>query len=205
MLGAGTSRCLAVIGIIYGALVAFAQDDVKKLVAYSSVSHLGFCVLGIFALTVDGIEGSIFAMLSHGLTTGGLFLGDRRALRAPPHPPARRVRRPVEADAGVRGPLPDHRDLGSAGLPGLSGFVGEFLTLFGTFTRDTRPALPDPAATALLGALAATGVILGAVYLLYMFQKVMFGPLDQRRQRQPAGPHGTRDRGVHPARRRASS
>jgi NADH-quinone oxidoreductase subunit M len=172
---------LAVIGIIYGAVVAFAQDDVKKLVAYSSVSHLGFCVLGLFSLTVSGIEGSIFAMLSHGLTTGGLFLGIGMLYE-------RRHTRRLAEYGGLWKQMPLFSGLyliivmGSAGLPGLSGFVGEFLSLFGTFNAaETFPKsyphyLPSPR---LLGALATTGVILGAIYLLFMFQKVFFGPLDK--------------------------
>ncbi|MEZ4367629.1 MAG: NADH-quinone oxidoreductase subunit M [Kofleriaceae bacterium] len=172
---------LAVIGIIYGAVVAFAQDDVKKLVAYSSVSHLGFCALGIFALNSQGIGGSLYAMLSHGLTTGGLFLGIGVLYE-------RRHTRRLAEYGGIWKQMPVFAGLylivvmGSAGLPLLSGFVGEFLTIFGTFIAgDTFPAgwpsyLPMPR---LLAALAATGVILGAIYLLYMFQKVFFGPLDK--------------------------
>ncbi len=170
---------LSVVGIIYGALVAFAQEDVKKLVAYSSVSHLAFCSLGMFALTYQGIEGSIFAMLSHGLTTSGLFLAIGVIYE-------RRHTRRMSEFGGLFKQMPVFGAvflivlLGSAGLPGLSGFVGEFLTIFGTFIAyDTFPAgwsgyLPHPK---VLAAFATLGVILGAVYLLYMFQKVMFGPL----------------------------
>jgi len=174
---------LAVIGIIYGALVAFAQDDVKKLIAYSSVSHLGFCMLGILALNPLGISGSIYAMLSHGLTTGGLFLGIGVLYE-------RRHTRRLAEYGGIWKQMPVFAGLylivvmGSAGLPALSGFVGEFMTIFGTFNAgDTFPAghpafLPWPR---LFGALAATGVILGAIYLLFMFQKVFFGKLDKER------------------------
>ena len=170
---------LAVIGIIYGAFVAFAQDDVKKLVAYSSVSHLGFCALGVFALTSYGISGSIFAMLSHGLTTGGLFLGIGVLYE-------RRHTRRLAEYGGIWKQMPVFAGLflvivmGSAGLPALSGFVGEFLTILGTFIAgDTLPqgySFPMPR---LMGALAATGVVLGAIYLLWMFQKVFFGKLDK--------------------------
>ncbi|HSR97959.1 MAG TPA: NADH-quinone oxidoreductase subunit M [Kofleriaceae bacterium] len=170
---------LAVIGIIYGAFVAFAQDDVKKLVAYSSVSHLGFCALGVFALTSYGISGSIYAMLSHGLTTGGLFLGIGVLYE-------RRHTRRLAEYGGIWKQMPTFAGLfliivmGSAGLPALSGFVGEFLTILGTFIAgDTLPpgySFPMPR---LMGALAATGVVLGAVYLLWMFQKVFFGKLDK--------------------------
>jgi NADH-quinone oxidoreductase subunit M len=177
---------LSVIGIIYGAFVAFAQDDVKKLVAYSSVSHLGFCSLGILALNEYGIEGSIYAMLSHGLTTGGLFLGIGVLYE-------RRHTRRLAEYGGVWKVMPVFAGLflvitmGSAGLPALSGFVGEFLTLLGTFVAGPGPKetagqvatlIPYPM---VLAALATTGVIFGAIYLLYMFQKVFFGKLDRAR------------------------
>jgi NADH-quinone oxidoreductase subunit M len=174
---------LAVIGIIYGAFVAFAQDDVKKLVAYSSVSHLGFCMLGILTLTTMGVSGSIYAMLSHGLTTSGLFLGIGVLYE-------RRHTRRLAEYGGIWKQMPVFAGLfliitmGSAGLPALSGFVGEFLTIFGTFSAgDTFPAsvphfLPAPR---LLAALAATGVVFGAIYLLFMFHKVFFGKLDKAR------------------------
>ncbi len=170
---------LAVIGIIYGAFVAFAQDDIKKLVAYSSVSHLGFCAVGVFALTAYGISGSIYAMLSHGLTTGGLFLGIGVLYE-------RRHTRRLAEYGGLWKQMPVFAGLflvvvmGSAGLPALSGFVGEFLTILGTFIAgDSFPAGYSLPAPRLLGALAATGVVLGAIYLLWMFQKVFFGKLDK--------------------------
>jgi NADH-quinone oxidoreductase subunit M len=177
---------LSVAGIIYGAMVAFAQEDIKKLVAYSSVSHLGFCSLGLFTLTVQGVEGSIFAMLSHGLTTSGLFLAIGVLYE-------RRHTRRLAEFGGLWKQMPIFAalflivTLGSAGVPGLSGFVGEFLTIFGTFiAADTFPAgwenfLPAPK---LLAMGAASGVILGAVYLLYMFQKTMFGPLNNERNKK---------------------
>jgi NADH-quinone oxidoreductase subunit M len=170
---------LSIIGIIYGALVAFAQDDVKKLVAYSSVSHLGFCMIGILSITAMGTSGAIYAMLSHGLTTGGLFLGIGVLYE-------RRHTRRLSEYGGIWKQMPVFSGLflivvmGSAGLPALSGFIGEFLTMFGTFISDQSASehyrLPHPK---LLGALCATGVILGAIYLLWMFQKVFFGPLDK--------------------------
>jgi NADH-quinone oxidoreductase subunit M len=172
---------LAVIGIIYGAFTAFAQDDVKKLVAYSSVSHLGFCMLGVVAMNTMGIEGSLYAMLSHGLTTGGLFLGIGVLYE-------RRHTRRLAEYGGIWKQMPIFAGLfliitmGSAGLPALSGFIGEFLTLMGTFLAgDTFPA-QHPAFLPIvrgLAALATTGVILGAIYLLYMFHKVFFGKLDK--------------------------
>ena len=179
---------LAVAGIIYGAFVAFAQDDVKKLVAYSSVSHLGFCMLGVFAMTLQGIEGSIYAMISHGLTTSGLFLAIGIIYE-------RRHTRRLSEFGGLWAKMPIFGAmflicvLGSVGLPGLSGFVGEFLTIIGTFIAGpgfdggtTFPNgwpnyIPSPK---ILAALATTGVIFGAVYLLYMFQKVMFGPITNK-------------------------
>jgi NADH-quinone oxidoreductase subunit M len=170
---------VSVIGIIYGAFVSFAQDDFKKLIAYSSVSHLGFCMIGVVSLTAMGTSGSIYAMLSHGLTTGGLFLGIGVLYE-------RRHTRRLAEYGGIWKQMPVFAGLflvvtmGSAGLPALSGFIGEFLTIFGTFNaQDTLPAgysIPHPR---LLGALACTGVIVGAVYLLYMFQKVFFGKLDK--------------------------
>jgi NADH-quinone oxidoreductase subunit M len=168
---------LAVIGIIYGALVAYAQDDVKKLVAYSSVSHLGFCALGIFALNVQGITGSIYAMLSHGLTTGGLFLGIGVLYE-------RRHTRRMSEYGGIWSQMPVFAGLylvivmGSAGLPGLSGFIGEFLTIFGTILSGETSGWGWGLAVT-FGTLAATGVIFGAIYLLYMFHRVFFGKLDK--------------------------
>jgi NADH-quinone oxidoreductase subunit M len=174
-----TISVLAVIGIVYGALVAFAQDDVKKLVAYSSVSHLGFCVLGLFALTTYGVSGSIYAMLSHGLTTGGLFLGIGVLYE-------RRHTRRLAEYGGVWKQMPVFAGLfliivmGSAGLPALSGFVGEFLSLLGTWMAgDGSPSITLVPAPKILAAVATTGVILGAIYLLWMFHKVFFGKLDK--------------------------
>ncbi len=176
---------LAVAGIVYGAFVAFAQSDVKKIVAYSSVSHLGFCMIGLFALNQQGINGSIFAMISHGLTTSGLFLAIGVIYE-------RRHTREMSEFGGLWKQMPVFSGLflicmlGSVGLPGLSGFVGEFLTIFGMFISDQSfPAgwdnfLPNPM---LIAAIATTGVIFGAVYLLYMFQKMMFGPLDNEKNK----------------------
>jgi NADH-quinone oxidoreductase subunit M len=156
---------LAVIGIIYGALVAMVQPDLKKLVAYSSVSHLGFVVLGIAAMNTQGVEGAVYQMLNHGVSTGGLFLivgmlSDRRHTRA------------IAEFGGLKAVTPRLVavfliiTLSSIGLPGLNGFVGEFLILLGAFAWDPRFAV-----------LAATGVILSAVYMLWMFQRVNYGPV----------------------------
>src|SRR5437660_6395098 len=154
---------LAVVGIIYGALVAMVQPDMKKLVAYSSVSHLGFIVLGIFSFTVQGLEGAIYQMLNHGISTGALFLlvgvvYDRRHTRL------------IGEFGGLANRMPVYAafflivTLSSIGLPGLNGFVGEFLVLLGTFGVNRIRAV-----------VAATGVILSAVYMLWMYQRVMWG------------------------------
>jgi NADH-quinone oxidoreductase subunit M len=180
---------LAVAGIIFGALMAWVQDDVKKLVAYSSVSHLGFVVLGILVLSQKGIQGGIFQMLAHGISTGGLFLAvgilyDRRHTRL------------LGDFGGLWKQMPVFGAcflvlvLASAGLPGLCGFVGEFLVLTGTFTagkdwRNSGFAAPMFGHPALLAGLAAVAVILAAVYLLTMYQRVMFGPLDKPENRDP--------------------
>jgi NADH-quinone oxidoreductase subunit M len=158
---------LAVIGIIYGALVAMVQPDLKKLVAYSSVSHLGFVILGLFAVTVTGVTGGIYQMLSHGLSTGVLFLIVGMLYE-------RRHTRLIDQFGGLSAQLPVLAlffmiaTLSSIGLPGLNGFVGEFLVLVGTY-GSRHPSMVF---------FAATGVILSAVYMLWMFRRVMFGPLD---------------------------
>ncbi|MGB8298678.1 MAG: NADH-quinone oxidoreductase subunit M, partial [Polyangia bacterium] len=180
---------LAVVGIIFGALMAWVQDDVKKLVAYSSVSHLGFVVLGILVLSDKGIQGGIFQMLAHGISTGGLFLAvgilyDRRHTRDLADFGGLWKKMPVFGACFLL------MVLASAGLPGLCGFVGEFLVLAGTFTagKDWQAsglATPMFSHPALLAGLAATAVILAAVYLLTMYQRVMFGPLDKPENRDP--------------------
>ena len=160
---------LAVIGIVYGALVAMVQKDVKKLVAYSSVSHLGFVVLGIFALNTVAVQGAIIQMINHGLSTGALFLivgmiYDRRHTRM------------IKDFGGIAKKIPVFTVMfmiatfASIGLPGLNGFVGEFLILNGSFFSELY-------SNKVFAILAASGVILAAVYMLWMFQRVMFGPL----------------------------
>jgi NADH-quinone oxidoreductase subunit M len=173
---------LAVIGIIFGALMAYVQDDAKKLVAYSSVSHLGFVVLGIVTLTEAGVQGAIYQMLAHGISTGGLFLGvgwlyDRRHSRKLADFGGLWAKTPVFAACFLV------IVLASVGLPGLCGFIGEFLVLLGSFTADktwdltgTIDYLPGSKALAIL---SASAVILAAMYLLTMFQKLMSGPLDK--------------------------
>lgn len=162
---------LAVVGIIYGALVAMVQPDIKKLVAYSSVSHLGFVMLGIFALNTEAIQGGILQMINHGVSTGALFLivgmiYDRRHTRL------------IADFGGLARQIPIFTaffmivTLSSIGLPGLNGFVGEFLILMGTFLTHRVFAV-----------IAASGVILAAVYMLWMFQRVMFGKLENPENR----------------------
>ena len=159
---------LAIIGIIYGALVSMVQPDLKKLVAYSSVSHLGFVVLGIFAFNHQGLQGGIIQMVNHGLSTGALFLIVGMLYE-------RRHTRMIEDFGGIAKQLPMLSaffmviTLSSIGLPGLNGFVGEFLILLGSFRLNPVYAV-----------LAATGVILSAVYMLNMYQRVFFGQLTRK-------------------------
>ena len=160
---------LAIIGIIYGAAVSYAQKDMKKLVAYSSVSHLGFVVLGTFALTAQSVSGSVLQMVNHGLSTGALFLIVGMLYE-------RRHTREMSAFGGVwkvvpvMGALMLVVTLSSMGLPGLNGFVGEFTILLGSFGSQ---ALGSP----WFAGVATLGVILAAVYLLVMFEKVFLGPV----------------------------
>jgi NADH-quinone oxidoreductase subunit M len=160
---------LAVIGIIYGALVAMVQPDMKKLVAYSSVSHLGFVVLGLAAMNMNGVQGSVYQMLNHGVSTGGLFmivgmLSDRRHTRM------------ISEFGGLKAVMPRLVTafllitLSSIALPGMNGFIGEFLILMGAFRWDH-----------VLAAFATSGVILSAVYMLWMFQRVNYGPLTNQK------------------------
>jgi NADH-quinone oxidoreductase subunit M len=163
---------LAVVGIIYGALVAMVQPDMKKLVAYSSVSHLGFVVLGLCALNVNGVQGAVYQMLNHGVSTGGLFmlvgmLSDRRHTRL------------ISEFGGLKGVTPKLVaaflvvTLSSIALPGLNGFIGEFLILLGAFRWHPWYA-----------AFAASGVILSAVYMLWMFQRVNYGDVTNDKNRR---------------------
>ena len=160
---------LAVIGIIYGALVARVQPDAKKLVAYSSVSHLGFVVLGLFAFTPLAMQGALIQMVNHGISTGALFLIVGMLYE-------RRHTRLMEDYGGIAKVVPlltffmVFSVLASAGLPGLNGFVGEFMILLGSFESDVLAA-------PFLIALATLGVILAAVYLLWMLYRMFFGPI----------------------------
>ncbi len=161
---------LATIGIIYGAAVSYSQHDVKKLVAYSSVSHLGFVMLGLFALNAQGIEGGILQMINHGLSTGALFLIVGMIYE-------RRHTREMDAFGGLWKVMPVYAvltlivTLASMGLPGLNGFVGEFTILLGAFGSS--------AISPWFAGISAIGVILAAIYMLYMFQKMFLGPLDK--------------------------
>jgi NADH-quinone oxidoreductase subunit M len=162
---------LAVIGILYGSLVAMVQPDLKKLVAYSSVAHLGFVVLGIFAFNMSGVEGAIYQMCNHGVSTGALFmlvgmLYDRRHTRL------------IKEFGGLGTSIPVYSTffmivvLSSLGLPMLNGFVGEFLIILGAFRSRV-----------LFGSLAAIGVVLAAVYLLWMYQRVFLGEVTNEKNR----------------------
>jgi NADH-quinone oxidoreductase subunit M len=162
---------LALIGILYGSLVAMVQSDVKRLVAYSSVAHLGFVMLGMFAFNAEGLEGSILQMVNHGLSTGALFLGVGMLYE-------RRHTREISEFGGVAKPMPVYAALfgiivmSSVGLPALNGFVGEFLILVGAFAADPRFAVP-----------ATFGVVLAAAYMLWMFRRIFFGPVENPENR----------------------
>jgi len=168
----GIIALLAVVGIIYGALMALVQADIKKLVAYSSVSHLGFVMLGIFAFNSQGLDGAVLQMVNHGLSTGALFLLVGMLYE-------RRHTRMIADFGGITKVMPMFAAfflvvaLSSIGLPGLNGFVGEFLALLGAFR-----VLP------VFAVIAALGVILAAVYMLWMYQRVMFGELTHADNRQ---------------------
>lgn len=162
---------LAIIGIIYGALMCIMQTDLKRLIAYSSVSHLGYVMLGIFAFNMQGLEGGIYQMLNHGISTGGLFLIVGMIYE-------RRHTRMIADFGGLSKVMPKLAvfflivTLSSIALPGTNGFVGEFLILLGVFRSNIVYAI-----------FAATGVILGAVYMLWMFQRVMFGAITKEENR----------------------
>jgi NADH-quinone oxidoreductase subunit M len=158
---------LSVVAIIYTSLVALAQEDIKKLIAYSSVAHMGFVTMGIFSFTVQGVDGAIFQMLSHGLVSAALFLCvgvvyDRMHTRR------------IDAYGGLVNRMPLYAavfmvfTLANVGLPGTSGFIGEFLALVGAFKASTWVAF-----------LATFGVILSAAYALYLYRRMMFGPIEK--------------------------
>jgi NADH-quinone oxidoreductase subunit M len=156
---------LGVVAIIYTSLVAFAQEDMKKLIAYSSVAHMGFVTIGIFSATPQGVQGAVFQMVSHGIVSGALFLivgiiYDRMHTRA------------IDAYGGLADRMPVYAALfmlftmANVGLPGTSGFVGEFLSLLGTFRVNITTAF-----------FATTGIILSAVYALTLYRRIVFGKL----------------------------
>jgi len=158
---------LSVVAIIYTSLVALAQEDVKKLIAYSSVAHMGFVTIGVFTLTMQGLQGGIFQMLSHGIVSGALFLCvgviyDRMHTRE------------ISAYGGLADRMPLYAfcfmvfTLANVGLPGTSGFVGEFLSLLGAFRINTWVAF-----------LATTGIILSAAYALWLYGRIIFGKLEK--------------------------
>ena len=163
---------LALVGIIYGAIVSMMQPDLKRLIAFSSVSHLGYVMLGMFAFNMQGMEGSIYQMLNHGVSTGGLFLIVGMLYE-------RRHTRMIADFGGLATPMPIFAiffmivTLSSVALPGTNGFVGEFLILLGAFRANM-----------LYGILGTTGVVLGAVYMFWMFQRVMFGEVKREENRK---------------------
>ena len=171
---APTIAVLAVIGIIYGAIVSYPQKDVKKLVAYSSVSHLGFVMLGLFALNAQGIQGAVLQMINHGLSTGALFLLVGMIYE-------RRHTRELAQFGGLWKVMPLYGtimlivSLSSMGLPGLNGFVGEFAILLGAWGAG-QPG--GPFGSYIYAGLASLGVILAAVYMLWMFQKMFLGKVE---------------------------
>jgi NADH-quinone oxidoreductase subunit M len=164
---------LAVIGIVYGAVVALIQTDIKRLVAYSSVSHLGFVVLGIFAFTQQGVAGGVLQMVNHGLATGGLFLLVGMVYE-------RTHTRELDEMGGLANVMPWltgaflFTAFASVGLPGLNGFVGEFLVVIGTFAVNN-----------VYGSMAVLGVVLAAIYLLWSYQRMAFGPVREEHRHLP--------------------
>jgi NADH-quinone oxidoreductase subunit M len=173
---APTMATLAVIGIIYGAIVSYSQKDVKKLVAYSSISHLGFVMLGLFALNAQGVEGAILQMVNHGISTGALFLIVGFIYE-------RRHTRELDEFGGLWQVMPVYAvvtlivSLSSMGLPGLNGFVGEFTILLGAWGAGQAGG---SLGSVWYTAIAAIGVILTAVYILYMFQAMFLGPVTKK-------------------------
>ena len=194
MLPAATAQCgpwilwLSVIGIIYGALVALAQRDIKRLIAYSSVSHLGFCMLGLFALNTLGLQGGTLQMVNHGISTGALFalvgmIYERYHTRQISQLGGLARRLPVLAACMLL------FTLSSIGLPGLNGFAGEFLLLLGMFqTAFTAPPAGYEIQYPVIAVTAVLGVVLGAWYMLWLVQRVFFGPLKEPAHRDDHQP-----------------
>ena len=176
---------LATIGIIYGAAVSYAQGDVKKLVAYSSVSHLGFVMLGLFALNSQGVQGAILQMINHGLSTGALFLLVGMVYEQT-HTRELKVYGGLWKVMPVFGTFMLIAALSSMGLPGLNGFVGEFTILLGAFGSEAIN-------NAWYAGISALGVIMAAVYILFMFQKMFLGPQGEIVDDVKKHGHGLRD------------
>jgi NADH-quinone oxidoreductase subunit M len=176
---------IAVFGIVYGALVAMVQPDIKKLVAYSSVSHLGYVMLGLFAFNTEGVSGGVYQMLNHGISTGGLFLLVGMIYE-------RTHSREISKYGGLAKALPVFAiaffimTLSSIAVPGTNGFIGEFLILFGAFKAD-----------AWLTVVAVTGVVWGAVYMLWMYKRVFFGPAGELVPEVHDEAHGAAAHGHH--------
>jgi len=185
---AGPVAVLAVVGILYAGLICWVQTDVKKLVAYSSVSHLGFCVLGMFAFTSIGLSGSVLYMINHGLSTGALFLLIGMVYE-------RYHTRQLKELGGLGAKMPMWSTfmvffaMASIGLPGLNGFVSEFMCLLGTFQSGRLGPW--------YAAAAGTGMIVGAIYMLYMLGRVVWGPLVEPAGHGHGGGHGGGHRGGH--------
>jgi len=173
---------LAIIGIIYGALVAMVQPDIKRLVAYSSVAHMGFVILGMFSFTEWGMQGALYQMLSHGVSTGALFLLVGFVYE-------RRHTRVITEFGGIANVMPVYATIfvittmSSIGLPFLNGFVGEFLIMLGMFKSTILPAMNGTNWNYIATMLAGTGVIFAAVYLLWMVQRVFFGKVTNPKNR----------------------
>ncbi len=177
---------LSIIAIIYGAMVCMVQPDMKRLIAYSSVSHMGFVMLGMFAFNAQGVQGSLLQMINHGLSTGGLFLivgliYDRRHTRQ------------IAELGGLSKQMPIYATLfaiimfSSMGLPGLNGFIGEFLILVGAFRVGWW-----------WGAFAVTGIVLGAAYMLWLYQRTMFGEITKEENKTLSDLERPRDRDADP-------
>jgi len=173
---------LAIIGIIYGALVAMVQPDVKRLVAYSSVAHMGFVILGMFSFTEMGMQGALYQMLNHGISTGALFLLVGFLYE-------RRHTRQITDFGGITNVMPIYATffvittMSSIGLPFLNGFVGEFLTMIGMWTSTTLGTIDGWNMNYIATMFAGTGVIFAAVYLLWMVQRVFFGKITNPRNK----------------------
>jgi NADH-quinone oxidoreductase subunit M len=184
---------LATIGIIYGAMVSYAQRDVKKLVAYSSVSHLGFVMLGLFALNAEGVSGSILQMVNHGLSTGALFLLVGMIYEQT-HTREIKVYGGLWKITPVFGAIMLIVALSSMGLPGLNGFVGEFTILLGAWgAGSTQGGAYTAWGNVWFAAISSLGVIMAAVYILFMFQKMFLGPQGEIVDEVKQHGHGIRD------------